>query len=167
MEENTPTEAAADMVTAKAAEVEKEAEEEDATEDVPVEAMAEEEKDHTTLKSDLTCLPWGIDLQNFTFSDEKWHGFSQEQKTEIWALRNINNNRGNQKEKGGDISSLGHSAAGFTNNERQVFQMVQVPALPPPPRGVQPPAPHDGRGNATTGGDGTRSSNDGNAFGCN
>ena len=50
---------------------------------------------------DLTCLPSGIDLQNLTFSDEKWHGFSQEQKNAILALRNLNNNRGNQKEKGG------------------------------------------------------------------
>ena len=88
-------------------------------------------------------------------------------ENEIWALRNLNNNRGNQKEIGDDIRSLGHSAAGFTNNERQVIQLVQVPALLPPPMGVQPPAPPDGRINATTGGYGTRSSNAGNAFGCN
>ena len=50
MEETTPTKAAADVVTAEAAEVEEEAKEEDATEDVPVEAVAEEDEDHTTLK---------------------------------------------------------------------------------------------------------------------
>ena len=53
MEETNPTEAAADVVTAEAAEAEEEAEEEDATEDatedVLVEAVAEEEEDHTTL----------------------------------------------------------------------------------------------------------------------
>ena len=46
---------------------------------------------------DLTCLPSGINLQNLTFSDEKWHGFIQEQKNAIWALRNLKNKRGNQK----------------------------------------------------------------------
>ena len=40
MEETIPTEAAADVVTAKAAEAEEEAKEEDYTEDVMVEAMA-------------------------------------------------------------------------------------------------------------------------------
>ena len=50
MEEATPTEAAADVFTAEAAEYQEEAKEEDATEDVPVEAVAEEEEDHTTLK---------------------------------------------------------------------------------------------------------------------
>ena len=50
MEETNPTEAAADVVTAKTAEAEEEAEEEDATEDVLVKAVAEEEEDHTTLK---------------------------------------------------------------------------------------------------------------------
>ena len=43
MEETKPTEPAADVVTAKAAEAEEKAEEEDATEDVPVKAVAEEE----------------------------------------------------------------------------------------------------------------------------
>ena len=38
------------MVTSEAAESEDEAEEEDATGDVLVEAVAEEEEDHTTLK---------------------------------------------------------------------------------------------------------------------
>ena len=38
------------MVTAKAAEAEEDFEEEDATEDVQFEALAEEEEDHTTLK---------------------------------------------------------------------------------------------------------------------
>ena len=41
MEETTPTEAAADVVTAKAADAEEEAKEEDTTEDVPVEAVAD------------------------------------------------------------------------------------------------------------------------------
>ena len=50
MEETNPTEAAADVVTAEAAEVEEEAKEEDATEDFLVETLAEEEEDHTTLK---------------------------------------------------------------------------------------------------------------------
>ena len=50
MEETNPTKAAVDMVTAEAAEAEEEAEEEDAMEDVLVEAVAEEEEDHTTLK---------------------------------------------------------------------------------------------------------------------
>ena len=46
MEKTNPTEAAADVVTAEAAE----ADEEDALEDVQVEAVSEEEEDHTTLK---------------------------------------------------------------------------------------------------------------------
>ena len=50
MEETNPTEAAADVVTAEAAEAEEEAKEEDATEDVLFEAMKEEEEYHTTLK---------------------------------------------------------------------------------------------------------------------
>ena len=50
MEETNPTEAAADMVMVEAAEAKEEAEEEDATEDVQVKAVAEEEEDHTTLK---------------------------------------------------------------------------------------------------------------------
>ena len=41
MEETTPTEAAADVVMSEAAEAKEDAEEEDATEDVPVEAVAE------------------------------------------------------------------------------------------------------------------------------
>ena len=47
---NKPAKADADVVTAETAEVEEEAEEEDATEDVLVEAVEEEEEDHTTLK---------------------------------------------------------------------------------------------------------------------
>ena len=50
MEETNPTEAAADVITSEATEAKEEAEEEDATEDVQVEAVAEEEEDHTTLK---------------------------------------------------------------------------------------------------------------------
>ena len=50
MEEMNPTEAAAYVATAKAVEAEEEAEVEEATEDVPVEAVAEAEEDHTTLK---------------------------------------------------------------------------------------------------------------------
>ena len=50
MEKTNPTKAAADVVTAKAAEAEEEAKEDDATEDVLVEAVAEKEEDHTNLK---------------------------------------------------------------------------------------------------------------------
>ena len=50
MEEMNPTEAAADVVTAEDAEAKEEAKEKDATEDVLVEAVSEEEEDHTTLK---------------------------------------------------------------------------------------------------------------------
>ena len=50
MDETNPTKAAADVVTAEDAEAKEEAKEKDATEDVLVEAVAEEEEDHTTLK---------------------------------------------------------------------------------------------------------------------
>ena len=50
MEETDPTEASADVVTAKATEAKEEAKEEDAIEVVLVEAVAEKEDDHTTLK---------------------------------------------------------------------------------------------------------------------
>ena len=50
MEETNPIEAAADVVTAESAEAEEQAEEQEAMEDVLVEAMSEEEEDHTTLK---------------------------------------------------------------------------------------------------------------------
>ena len=50
MEETNPIEPAADMVTDEAEEAKEKAEEEDATEDILVKAVAEEEEDHTTLK---------------------------------------------------------------------------------------------------------------------
>ena len=49
----------------------------------------------------------------------------EESQQQLWQSK---------RKKGDDISSLGHSAAGLKNNERQVFKLVQVPALPSPPR---------------------------------
>ena len=114
---------------------------------------------------DISCLPSGIDLQNLSFSNERWHEFTQEQKSAIWALRNLNGNRNSRNNRSDDVSSLGQ---GTVNNERQVYQLVQVPGtLPPAPDDNQPPIPPTVSGSSNSRGDGTRSTNAGNAFGRN
>jgi hypothetical protein len=80
-------------------------------------------------------------------------------------LRNLNGNRNDHNNnRNDDVSSLGQ---GTTTNERQIYQLVQVPGnLPPAPSDSQPPIPPTVSGSNSRG-DGTRSTNAGSAFGRN
>ena len=108
---------------------------------------------------DLSCLPREIDIQNInSFTDEQWLGFSQQQRQAIWALRNMHNNSGTQND---DVSSIGQGSIPGGSNPRQVYQLVQMPAIPPVPNGNPVPRPPTQTNNIGY----TRSTNAGSAFG--
>ena len=124
----------------------------------------------------MQCLPSNIDLNNLSFSDDQWYGFSHEQRDTITALRQLRNSGGGNNNYGGgndDMSSLGGSAASGSRDARQIYQLVHLPPVP----GGQPVAPPNGEsgnnyqsnGSQSNGGarvsNSTRSSDAGSAFG--
>ena len=64
-------------------------------------------------KVNMQCLPPNIDLNDLSFSDEQWYGFSDEQRDTVTALRRLRiNKRQPQRTDKDDISSLDGSTNG-------------------------------------------------------
>ena len=114
---------------------------------------------------DLSCLPRDIDIQNLnSFTDEQWYGlFTAQQKQAIWALRRLHGNRGNNNYD--DVSSLGQTSALTGTNSRQVYQLVQMPNVPPAQGSTTTPRPANQTPNQVSNEGSTRSANAGSAFG--
>ena len=114
-------------------------------------------------------MPPNIDLNDLSFSDEQWYGFSDEQRDTVTALRRLRGNRHqSQLTERDDISSLGDTTN--DQNNRHIYQLVQ---LPPAPTNNNPIAPQDNspltnnNQNSNNGNSGPtiRSTQAGNAFG--
>ena len=139
----------------------------EAVEGVVVEAVAVEAEVEAEAEAvvavveevDISCLPREIDIQNLnSFTDEQWYGFNHQQRQTIWALRNMQNNHGHSND---DVSLLGQGSAPGGTNTRQVYQLVQMPAMPPAPTNDAAPQPPTQQQNDGS----TRSTNAGSAFG--
>ena len=122
-------------------------------------------RNHTSSQSvDLSCLPRDLDLNNLSFENNTWWGFTQQQRDTINALRRIrNNSRQTQStivsQNQDDASSIG------TNSQRFVYEVnVPTPVLPPPPstEPVQPPSGNPSSNNSKRS---TPASSAGQAFG--
>ena len=117
----------------------------------------------------MQCLPPDIDLNNLSFSDEQWYGFSDEQRDTVTALRRLRGNkRQSQRTDKDDISSLGGSTNGGENN-RQIYQLVQLPPAPTStvltaPQNSLPPTKYDPNPNISNSDVAVRSTRAGNAF---
>ena len=116
-------------------------------------------------KVNIQCLPPNIDLTDLSFPDDQWYNFNQEQRNTISALRRLRNGGrggpGRGTKNGGDnVSSFGDQTSGGNNNDRHIYQLVQ---LPPVPSNKAPNPPNSGQNNNNS--DNTRSSNAGSAFG--
>jgi hypothetical protein len=117
----------------------------------------------------MQCLPHNIDLNDLSFSDEQWYGFSDEQRDAVTALRRLRGS-GHQPQltDRDDISSLG-GATNEGQNNRHVYQLTQ---LPPAPTNNVPIAPQNNppltnnnhNSNSSNSGAATRSTQAGNAF---
>ena len=125
----------------------------------------------------MQCLPQNINLNNLSFPDDQWYGFSDDQRNAITALRRLRGNgQSARRTEVDDLSSLGASSTG-RGNERQIFQLMALPQIPdgPAPNVTQgstaPTAQnnthnHNDDGNTNSGGS-IRSTQAGNAFGRN
>ena len=113
----------------------------------------------------MSALPPNIDLNDLSFPDDEWYAFSQASRDAISALRRLRNGgcgRGHGR-YGDGVSTIDTSTTG-TNNERQIFQLVQ---LPPTPTSAAPIPPNDipAENIQHHGGNDTRSTDAGSAFG--
>ena len=100
----------------------------------------------------MSALPPNIDLNNLSFSDDEWYAFSQAGRDAISALRQLSHSgRGRGRSRHGPAASITGTSTNGTQDERQIFQLVQ---LPPTPTSAAPAPPND-----------TRSNDAGSAFG--
>ena len=115
----------------------------------------------------MSALPPNIDLNNLSFSDDEWYAFSQAGRDAISALRQISyGGLGRGRGRHGPGASITDTYTNGTQNERRIFQLVQLPTTP---TSAAPIPPNDiPAGNIQHhGGNDTRSTDAGSAFGRN
>ena len=114
---------------------------------------------------DLSCLPKNLDLNNLSFEDATWWGFTQHQRDAINALRQMRNNARQTQSTTStsnqdDVSSIGN------NSQRFVYEInVPTPTLPPPPATTEPIQPPSSNNSSKNAKHSTSASNAGQAFG--